>query len=374
MKIFHTADWHIGKIIFSNYMTDDQEYVIKQFFDFIHQEKPDLIIISGDLYDRAVPPSEAVRLVNQTLSEITLNLKIPLLIIAGNHDSPERLEFLNGILSGMNLYIEGSLKKEVRKVSFSDMYGNINFYLLPFIETETAKSIYDKDFKDKTEMMKYIIENININTEERNIIIAHEYVAGGIESDSERRLSVGGSEFIDSEVFRDFDYAALGHLHGRQKIGGKVNYPGSILKYSFSEVNHKKGINCVEFKEKGNTEIKQLLFKPKKDMKIIEGYFDEIIKNTSEDYLLIRIKDDNHIYDAINKLKVRYPNVLSLEFPNIKASSSLKTYDRDIKKVSPENLFEDFYEEVKGKKMTLPAKEKVNEIFGEILEYRGDEK
>jgi len=374
MKIIHTADWHLGKIIYSNYMTEDQKYILNNFINYLSQNKPDVLIIAGDLYDRAIPPSEAVTLLNKTLSKIVLEMKISTLIISGNHDSAERLEFLNGILSGMDLHIEGTLKKEVKKVTFNDSFGPVNFYLLPYVEFQKAKDIFEIDFENKTQALKHYIDNLNLNEKERNILISHEYIMGGEESESERPLSIGGSEFVDYSVFEKFDYVALGHLHRPQKFKNeKINYSGSLLKYSFSESNHKKGMNLVEIKEKGNIDIQKISFETERDMRVIKGMFDEIMKEEStDDYLHIVLENENPVYDAINKLRSKFPNVLSLDFPNLKTNDDIKTSNKNIKDISPVELFESFYEEVKQTQIKKEEKEFVENIFNEILTKRSD--
>jgi exonuclease SbcD len=355
-------------------MTEDQKYILNNFINYLNQNKPDVLIIAGDLYDRAVPPSEAVNLLNKTLSKIVLEMKIPTLIISGNHDSSERLEFLNGILSGMNLHIEGTLKKEVKKVTFSDNYGPVNFYLLPYVEFQKAKDIFEIDFENKTQALKNYIDNMNINEKERNILISHEYIMGGEESESERPLSIGGSEFVDYSIFEIFDYVALGHLHRPQKFKNeKINYSGSLLKYSFSESNHKKGMNIVEIREKGNIDIQKISFETERDMKVMKGMFDEIMKKEStDDYLHIVLENENPVYDAINKLRSKFPNVLSLDFPNLKTNDDIKTSDKNIKDISPVELFESFYEEVKQTQIKKEEKEIVENIFNDILTKRSD--
>lgn len=376
MKIIHTADWHLGKIIYSNYMTQEQEYILEQFINYVEKNKPDVIIISGDIYDRSIPPSEAVNLLNKVLSNIVIKNKIPTMIISGNHDSEERLEFLNGILSEMDLHIEGKIKKQIKKVIINkNSKEKTNFYLLPYIEMQKVKDLYEIDFQTKNEAMKYIIKEMKIDTNEINILISHEYVAGGIESDSERILSIGGTEYVDPQILKDFDYVALGHLHGPQKIKyEKIRYSGSLMKYSFSETNQKKGMNLIEINQKNDIKIKQINFKPKRDMKIIKGLFNEIIKmENTDDYLHIIIEDQEPIYEAINKLRTKYPNVLSLEFPNLKTNNDIKTNKKNIKNISPNELFYYFYEEIKGKKINENQKTYTNKLFEEILKERSEE-
>jgi exonuclease SbcD len=374
MKIIHTADWHLGKIIYSNYMTQDQEYILNQFIEYLKNNQTDVLIISGDIYDRAVPPSEAVDLLNKTLSKIVIDMKIKTLIISGNHDSSERLEFLNGILSGMNLHIEGKIKNETKKITYNDEYGNVNFYLLPYVEMQRIKDITQIDFESKTDAIKHIIEKMNINKTERNILIAHEYVLGGETSDSERPLNIGGTEYVESHIFNDFDYVALGHLHRQQKIKSeKINYSGSLLKYSFSESNHIKGMNLITLQEKDNMNIEKISFSPKKDMKIIKDTFENLMqKESTDDYLQIILEDDKPIYDAINKLRSKYPNVLSMDFPNLKTNENIQTLNEDLSKIKSIDLFYKFYKEIKGNEIKENEKEIVEKVFNDIITQRGD--
>jgi len=374
MKFIHTADWHLGKIIYSNYMTQDQKYVLDNFLAYLSETPPDVLLISGDLYDRGIPPSEAINLLNEVLSKVVLELKIPTLIISGNHDSDERLEFLNGILSNMNLHIEGTLKKEVKKVTFKDEFGLVNFFMLPYVDPQKASDIFEMNFKNKTQLLKHYIDSTDVNEDERNVLIAHEYIMGGLNSESERPLSIGGSEYVDSSIFDKFDYVALGHLHRPQKIKN-IYYSGSLLKYSFSEVDHKKGMNLVEMKEKGSILVEKLSFNTAKDMKVIRGYFDDIMKTeSSDDYLQIILENSKPVYDAINKLRAKFPNVLSLDFPNLKTNDEIKTKDYNINKISPMDLFESFYKEVKNQELSFEEKQIVTIIFNELLKTSGEER
>ncbi|HOP25188.1 MAG TPA: exonuclease SbcCD subunit D [Defluviitoga sp.] len=375
MKILHTADWHIGKIIYGEYMLDDQRYILSQLLNYLKEESVDALVISGDLFDRAVPPAEAINLLNETLSKIVLEFRIPTIIISGNHDSAERLEFLNGILSGMDLHIEGVLKDEVKKVTYTDEYGLVNFFLLPYVDFFKARDLFGMNFKNKTEVISKFIEKMSIDENERNILVAHEYVLGGEESESERVLSIGGSEYIEPSIFEVFDYVALGHLHRPQNIlSQKICYPGSLLKYSFSESYHEKGMNIVDFKEKGNINIQKLRFKVKRDMRVIKGFFKEVMeKEQTDDYLHVILEDENIVVEGMNKLKSRFPNVLSLEYPNSKTNKNIKSLEKDIQKISPIELFEIFFKEVKGRELNLDEKEIVKSVFEVVISERSDE-
>ncbi len=375
MKILHTADWHIGKIIYGEYMLDDQRYILTQLLNYLKEEPVDALVISGDLYDRAVPPAEAINLLNETLSKIVLEFRIPTIIISGNHDSAERLEFLNRIHSGMDLHIEGVLKDEVKKVTYTDEYGLVNFFLLPYVDSFKARDLFGMNFKNKTEIISKFIEKMNIDENERNILVAHEYVLGGEESESERILSIGGSEYIEPSIFEVFDYVALGHLHRPQNIlSQKICYPGSLLKYSFSESYHEKGMNLVDFKEKGNINVQKLRFKVKRDMRVIKGFFKEVMeKEQTDDYLHVILEDENVVVDGMNKLRSRFPNVLSLEYPNSKTNTNVKSLGRDLGKISPVELFEIFFKEVKGRELNLDEKEIVKSVFEVVISERSDE-
>ncbi|MFA6882077.1 MAG: exonuclease SbcCD subunit D [Aminobacterium sp.] len=375
MKILHTADWHIGKIIYGEYMLDDQRYILSQLLNYLKEESVDALVISGDLFDRAVPPAEAINLLNETLSKIVLEFRIPTIIISGNHDSAERLEFLNGILSGMDLHIEGVLKDEVKKVTYTDEYGLANFFLLPYVDFFKARDLFGMNFKNKTEVISKFIEKMSIDENERNVLVAHEYVLGGEESESERVLSIGGSEYIEPSIFEVFDYVALGHLHRPQNIlSQKICYPGSLLKYSFSESYHEKGMNIVDFKEKGNINIQKLRFKVKRDMRVIKGFFKEVMeKEQTDDYLHVILEDENIVVEGMNKLKSRFPNVLSLEYPNSKTNKNIKSLEKDIQKISPIELFEIFFKEVKGRELNLDEKEIVKSVFEVVISERSDE-
>ena len=304
-----------------------------------------------------------------------LEFRIPTIIISGNHDSAERLEFLNGILSGMDLHIEGVLKDEVKKVTYTDEYGLVNFFLLPYVDFFKARDLFGMNFKNKTEVISKFIEKMSIDENERNVLVAHEYVLGGEESESERVLSIGGSEYIEPSIFEVFDYVALGHLHRPQNIlSQKICYPGSLLKYSFSESYHEKGMNIVDFKEKGNINIQKLRFKVKRDMRVIKGFFKEVMeKEQTDDYLHVILEDENIVVEGMNKLKSRFPNVLSLEYPNSKTNKNIKSLEKDIQKISPIELFEIFFKEVKGRELNLDEKEIVKSVFEVVISERSDE-
>ena len=249
MKIFHMGDWHIGKLVNGFYMTEDQEFIIEKIYEAIKKEKPDVVVIAGDLYDRSVPPVHAVELLNKTMKKIVKDLNTKVIALAGNHDSNERVEFASSLLCDSGLYIVGNLKRKIDKIVLEDEYGKVNFYPIPYADVPVVRDLFeDENIKTHDLAMQKIISEIlnDFNEDERNIAVAHGYVTqmkednfeALEESDSEKPLSIGGTEYINSKHFEKFNYTALGHLHGPQKVGSdKIRYSGSLMKYSFSEVN-----------------------------------------------------------------------------------------------------------------------------------------
>lgn len=382
MKIFHMGDWHIGKLVNGFYMTEDQEYIIKKVCEVIKSEKPDILIIAGDLYDRAIPPIQAVELLDRTLAKIILDLNTKVIAISGNHDSKERLDFGSSMLKEAGLYIKGLLKEEVEKVTLKDEFGSVNFYPIPFADVAVVRELYnDESIKTPNDAMKRIMDEINkdIDLNERNIAIAHGYITkmsnGEFlelnESESEKPISIGGSDFIDYSLFEKFNYTALGHLHGPQKVGvDKIRYSGSLMKYSFSEVNQKKGITILEIDENGEIEYRIHEIKPRRDFRIIEGYFDNIMKNykneleSKEDYIKIILEDEGEILDPMGKLRSIYPNIMELTRKTKKYEGLAKNKIANIKEKSKLKLFEDFYINV----MDEEVSEKESEIITKTLE------
>lgn len=357
MKILHTGDWHIGKIVNEYSMLEVQDDVIKQLYNCIEEQHPDVIVIAGDIYDRSIPPKEAVLLLDSTLTKIVEEYQIPILMISGNHDSSERLSFGNKMLEHKQLYIEGKCNGIIKKVTLKDDYGPINFYLLPYVNPLVARHLFqDETLTDHHETMKYFVNNIKIeaNLEERNILVNHNFFAPLHEevdqSESERSLSIGGTEIINVELVKDFDYVALGHLHKPQKVKyDHIRYSGSLLKYSFSEINYDKGINIIELKEKGNINIQFCPFKPLRDLVQIKGTLRELIskdfysKIKRDDYMRIVLTDEQDVYDPFTRLRAVYPNIMEIERENFKLRDGNEKRSRDFKEKSAFDLFSEFY-------------------------------
>ena len=372
MRLLHTADWHIGKIVNEFSMLEDQEYFLDQMIKKLKTIELDALIMAGDLYDRSMPSKEAVALANKVLTRLIQEVNVPVLVIAGNHDSSERVEYGADLLATNRLYIEGTVKEVTRKVTIK----GVNFYLLPFADyAYTRELLQVETIKSLEDATRVQIETIKkeMDPEEINVLIAHGYVINlsndtSETTDSERPLSIGTAEYVSVELFEDFDYVALGHLHKAQKVKyDRVRYSGSLLKYSKSEARHKKQLSLVTL-EKGHVEIEPIYIKPKRDMRIVKGLFDEIMEQQSEDYLFFELLDENFVIDAMNQLKRRYPNAMGLEYVAKKEreeNSSIK-HQEQLEKLSIQDIFADFYTHYKEKKLTDECKDIIDNILHQM--------
>ena len=378
MKILHTADWHLGKIVNSVHMTEEQDYILEKLLDIIEQEQPDVLIIAGDIYDRAIPPRDAVELLNKVLTTVITTYNIPILAIAGNHDSPDRLEFGNQLFRAQNLFIETKITADLKPIIIHDDNGPVYFHLIPYTEPAEVREYFaDDKINSHHSAMEAMINHIKNNHDmsERHILIGHAFLAGGMESESEERLSmIGGSPYIDAALFHDFTYVAMGHLHQPQRVtSDTIRYSGSLLKYSFSESNHRKSVTMVDLDENKQVELEYFPLIPRYDMRIVEGYFDELIEHplkNHEDFLHIQLLDEGKIIDPMNKLRKIYPNILRLERITKRSDHQLL----DLKKVREENekshteLFTSFYKEIRGEEMDDKRISRINQVISKIVE------
>ncbi|SHH08985.1 Exodeoxyribonuclease I subunit D [Anaerosphaera aminiphila DSM 21120] len=351
MKVIHLSDLHIGKRVNEFSMIEDQEYILEEILKIIDSENPEVVMIAGDVYDKSVPPAEAVGLFDDFLFKLAKR-EVTVLIIAGNHDSVARLSFGSRIFDNSGVYISPIYDGNIKEVSLSDEYGSVNFYLLPFIKPVNVRQCFpEEEINSYTDAVRVAIENIDLNEDERNVLITHQFVTGAVRSDSEE-VSVGGSDNVDGEVFKKFDYVALGHIHKPQKImRDTIRYCGTPLKYSFSEASHQKSVTILEFgdkKEEVKIRMRELI--PLRDLREIRGTYMEVTaksfyENTNkEDYLHITLTDEENIVDAIGKLRTIYPNIMRIDYDNERTRTENKI-DRasDVETKSPLELFEDFY-------------------------------
>lgn len=382
MKILHLADLHIGKIVLEQSLLEDQVYMLEQIVKKVEEEKIELVLISGDIYDRSVPPADSVTVLNNFLKVLVKDLKVKVCMIAGNHDSKERLNFGKEIFADDGLHICAIYDGKLEKQEFEDEYGKLNIYMLPYIKPVEIKQYFDEDegITSYHDAVKKVIEKENIKEDERNIILSHQFVtAGNVEpekSDSET-LILGGTENVDVSVYDKFDYVALGHIHGPQRIGrDTARYSGTMLKYSFSEVNQNKCLTILDFKEKGNLEINtSITIKPLRDMRVIKGPIEELTskeiysKTNREDYIRAIITNEEQVYDAIGQIKKIYPNTLRLDIENSKSEiqQTLQISDLDdIKKKDEVDLFNEFYQYQNNQELNESQMDIMKQVVKEV--------
>ena len=362
MKLLHLADLHIGKRVHEFSMLSEQKHVLWQILDYVKQYKPDGVLIAGDVYDRSVPGVEAVRLFDTFLAELH-QTGTKVFLISGNHDSAERIQFAGDILEESGVYLAGSCEDELKHVTLQDEYGEVVIWLLPFMKSAVVSDYLNRNFSEKA----------------RHVLVAHQFVTWNgkaEESDSEYH-SIGGLDEIDVSLFQEFDYVALGHLHGAQKIGREtVRYAGSPLKYSFSEVHQKKSVTLVELKEKGVTEIRQLLLTPIHDMRKIKGPLAALLSKEvveaapADDYIHATLTDEEELYDAVGQLRDKYPNLMRLEFENSRTKAVQETDGKSAqwKDASPFQFFLEFYEQQNG----VPMSEEEESLLKQFLTEGGE--
>ncbi len=374
MKLFHLSDLHLGKRIHERSLIEDQKHILNQIVELVSEEKPDAVMIAGDVYDRSLPPEEAVALFDDFLYELS-RLNVNVLIISGNHDSAERLGFGGRIMNRNGIFLSPEFNKEnygrvLKPVVLNDEYGEVNFYMLPYITPAAVRAAQSSEISGWNEMAESVFSDMNIDTSKRNILIAHQFVTGASTCDSER-LSVGGADNIDYDVFEQFDYVALGHLHGKQRIGrDTVRYCGTPLKYSFSEVNHHKSVTIVNVAEKGNIQLSELPLEPLHDWREIKGKFDEIVSGEkSDDYIRVILTDDDEKVNAMSRLRERFPNIMSMEYDNRQTRIERQFISTEnFEKLLPVDMFAEFYKQQRGGELSAEQLKIVTDIFSEIEE------
>ena len=351
MKLIHLSDLHIGKRVNEISMLEDQEYILLQILQIIDDEKADAVLICGDVYDKSVPSAEAVTLFDDFLCRLAQR-KIPVLIISGNHDSPERLAFGNRLLELGGIHISPVYDGQIRSVTLTDEHGEAVFWLLPFIKPTHVKRFYPEDgIETYTDAVRVALEKMPVDTSKRNILLTHQFVTGSITCDSEE-LSVGGSDNVDAAVLEAFDYVALGHIHGPQNIGSNhIRYCGTPLKYSFSESAHHKSVTLVNLGAKGSLELQLRPLQPRRDLRQLRGSFAQLTDKgfyqgtATHDYLHIILTDEEDVPEAVGQLRVIYPNLMKLSYDNTRTRTN-QTVDgaEDVRRKSPLELFDELYQ------------------------------
>jgi DNA repair protein SbcD/Mre11 len=366
MRFIHTADWHLGRIFHGVHLTEDQAYVLEQLVDLVEETGAEALLVSGDIYDRAVPPPEAINLLDDVIARLVLGLKIPVILIAGNHDSPSRLGFGSRLLAAQKLHVISLLSPHPDPIILADGYGPLQVYAFPYAEPAVAReSLRAEDICDHQTAMRYCCELVRGRQSSgiRQILLAHAFVSGGEESESERPLSVGGAGCVEAGCFDGFQYVALGHLHRPQAIGpGHIHYAGSLLKYSFSEASHTKSVTLVEMDASGVQKVERVPLTPRCDVRCLKGTLPEILGTEADperrhDYLKVTLLDREPVLDAMGKLRMIYPNVLQIERPHLLDTGEIQGTGGDHRQLSDLDLFQAFYHQVTGEKLTLEQTE-----------------
>lgn len=351
MKFIHLSDLHLGKRVNEYSMLEDQEYILKIIINIVDDEKPDGVIIAGDVYDKSVPAAEAVQLFDNFLVQLAKR-KLEVFVISGNHDSPERIAFGARIMDASGIHMSPVYDGNIAPISMRDGYGTVDVYMLPFIKPAHVRRFCDDEITTYTDAINHAISKLSINHDNRNILVTHQFVTGSSRSESEE-ISVGDSDNVDAYVFEPFDYVALGHIHSPQNCGSEyIRYCGTPLKYSFSEANDQKSVTVVEFLEKGNVSYKTVGLISLHDLVELKGTYKELTlkefyENTTwqEDYTHITLTDEEDIPDAIGKLRTVYHRLMKLDYDNKRTRSSMEIRGAtDVESKSPLELFSDFYE------------------------------
>lgn len=374
MKLFHLSDLHLGKRVYAFSMLPDQRYVLKQVCALAEKHQPDGILLSGDLYDKPIPPVEAVQLLDEFLTKMQ-QMGIAVYAISGNHDSAGRVDFGSRILQQQNLHICGAFDGKLYHVSKEDAFGEIHFYLLPFLKPATVSAFREGgESLTYAEAVKWALETMDIDTTKRNVLLAHQFVTWkgtAEESDSETK-TLGGVDEMDASLFFDFDYVALGHLHSPQRIGrDTIRYGGSPLKYSFSELRQKKGVTLVEIQEKGNITTEFLPLEPLHHLREIKGTLADLLEAAeeaggSEDYVRAILTDEGAVYDPVGRLRVYYPNLMTLEMAQRGERQEDFSLQLDQEQLSGPALFAGFFEKQNDREMSEAQKALVEKIWQDL--------
>lgn len=375
----HLADLHLRKRVNGFSMMEDQEYILNQILEIMEEEQPDGLLIAGDVYDKTIPPAEAVRRMDDFLTAVA-EKHVPVFLISGNHDSAERVAFGHQLMQGSGIWISPVYDGTIRHHTLGDRWGEVNIYLIPFLRPSVVRSFFpDVEIEDYTDALRTIIEDLQVDTSRRNVVLAHQFVtaAGALpETCDSEQLSVGGLDRVDGSVFSPFDYTALGHLHGPQRVGSEtIRYAGSPLKYSFSELHQKKSVTVVELRAKGETEIRQIPLQPRREMIELRGTFEEILAEARQkgepqtDYYHMILTDETDVVDALSRLREYYPNIMLLDYDNRRTRSQKEVEQLDrVEERTPGELFAALYEQQNGQEMDSDRKEYLDGLIREIWE------
>lgn len=374
MKFFHLSDLHLGRRMYEFSLMEDQTYILDEILRLTDKESPDAVLLAGDIYDRAVPSADAVELFDRFLCALA-ERRVPVLAISGNHDSPERIAFGAHLMAPSGVFLSPVYGGTVEPVTLSDAFGDVRFYLLPFVKPSNVRRFYaDAGIESYTDAVRCAVEHMEVDTSVRNVLITHQFVTGAVRSESED-ITVGGTDNVDAAVFDAFDYTALGHLHSAQKIGREtLRYSGTPLQYSFSE-RGQKSVTVVELREKGNVTVSALPLAPLRALREIRGSYSELTlrenyagTNTG-DYIHAVLTDENDVPNALARLRSIYPNLMRLDYDNLRTrSSAVLLAEERQEKLTDTELFAELFEKQNGQKMTAVQSAYAEAVFTRLRE------
>ena len=375
MKFLHLADLHLGKRVNGFSMLEDQAHILRQILAILDDEQPDGVLIAGDVYDKSVPSVEAVELLDGFLTELRAR-GVPVLLISGNHDSPERLAFGGRVMDSCGIHISPVYDGALAPVTLHDAFGPVHVWLLPFVKPAHVRRWFpDADIESYTDAMAEAVAHMDIDTATRNVLVTHQFVTGGTRSGSEE-LSVGGTDNVDSGVFAPFDYVALGHLHGAQHIGREtIRYAGSPLKYSFSEARQHKSVTVVTLGEKGDVQVRTVALTPLRELREIRGSYDELTARSfyehttyRSDYLHLILTDEQDVFDAMSRLRTIYPYLMTLDYDNARTrAAGGMSVPAETERRTPLELFEALYQRQNHR----PMSEVQRAYIAQLMEVQG---
>lgn len=379
MKFLHLADLHLGKRVNGFSMLEDQAHILRQILAILDDEQPDGVLIAGDVYDKSVPSVEAVGLLDGFLTELRAR-GVPVLLISGNHDSPERLAFGGRVMDSCGIHISPVYDGALAPVTLHDEFGPVHVWLLPFVKPVHVRRWFpDADIESYTDAVAEAVAHMDIDTAARNVLVTHQFVTGGTRSGSEE-LSVGGTDNVDSGVFAPFDYVALGHLHGAQHIGREtIRYAGSPLKYSFSEARQHKSVTVVTLGEKGDVQVRTVALTPLRELREIRGSYDELTARSfyehttyRSDYLHLILTDEQDVFDAMSRLRTIYPYLMTLDYDNARTrAADGMSVPAETERRTPLELFEALYARQNHQPMSEVQREYIAQLMEQIMEVQG---
>lgn len=369
MRLIHLSDLHLGKRLAERSLIKDQEYILDQILEILDAEQPDAVLICGDVYDKSVPSAEAVELLDDFLCRLAAR-RLQVFLISGNHDSPERLAFGGRLMEQAGIHLSPVYNGEVRPITLRDSFGEVSFYMLPFVKPVHVRRFFpEATVESYTDAVRLAVEHMGVDENRRNVLLTHQFVTGAERCESEE-VSVGGSDNVDASVLEAFDYVALGHIHGPQDITEKIRYCGTPLKYSFSEAEHTKSVTVVELSEKGRLEVRTVPLIPLRDLRRLRGTYEVLTTKANyegtatQDFLHITLTDEEDVPEALGRLQVIYPNLVSIAYDNTRTRETVQVGGAgNVRQKEPLELFCELYEKQNNQPMSDVQKAYVQELL-----------